>query len=160
MVRENYCRFPGDSILIWISEASNFRYWEKKQKKTKMILWVCFDPRVEGDVAQARRVLRDLRRKSWWTGGVPVRRPTVPRPLGSKPHSLKARPVILFYVMTIDHHHPKPQVHVSGERLPRQFVSHSLPNPPCRKPAFRGASCSTSRGCRWTGSAQGDSISC
>ena len=38
-------------------------------------------------------------------------------PFGLKPHVLGACPPILFYIVTIDHPLPNPQVHVSREKL-------------------------------------------
>lgn len=118
-----------------MSKASNFCYWKKKkptQNKNGPLgaVW----PKSRRKRGTGKKGAPGSQKGVQASRGAPVCRPTATRPLGSKPHSLRACPVILFYVMTADHHHPRPHVHGSGERLPRPFVSHSLAAPSAPSP--------------------------
>ena len=132
-------KLPTHSWLVWERTVVVFleaRLWfeylkhlifatGKQTKKTRKWCFGCGLTQEQKKTRhRARKVSRNLRRKLGAPGGVPMCRPTV-APLSSPEHALWYS----FYVMTAGHHHPKPQVHVSGERLPRQFVSHSLPVP-------------------------------
>ena len=151
-LRENWCRFSGGSILIWISEASNFCYWKTNKKNPENdalgVVW----PKSRRKHGTGQERCPGISEESWvnWEESPCVGPLSCPSRLQSMPCDT------LFMSWLRATTTPNLKFMSAGRGCQDSLclilsLCHRLP--PCMKPAFRGASCATSRGCRWTGSA-------